>query len=213
MQIFLFFHPMLTPVLIFPNIDPCFPFPVLACFLLVSSSVNAFFSVWFPKEIRCVWSHCWAFWGHSSHPVHFDPSKEPSYPFYQISLKLLKDTKWLQVLLKTWQWRGDTHSITSTKGKVAAGIQQSPAQLAASTYPGENQAYLTVHSRAGTVRQCCTEEGREEVCSRKQKTMQWEGQGVIPLSLVKEINTNSTGRQTSPKFCCLQVKGDTFCVL
>lgn len=164
------------------------------------------FSVWFPKEIRYVCSHCWAFWGHSSHPVPFDPNKDPTYPVYQISLKLFKDTKLLQVLFKNQQWIGDTHGITSTKGKVAAGIQQSPAQLAASTHPGAKQTYLTVHSHAGTVRQYCMEEGRKEVCSRKGKVMQWEGQGIIPLSLVKEINTNSQGRQTSPKFCCLQSK-------
>lgn len=164
------------------------------------------FSVWFPKEIRYVWSHCWAFWGHSSHPVPFDPNKDPTYPVYQISLKLFKDTKLLQVLFKKQQWIGDTHGITSTKGKVAAGIQQSPAQLAASTHPGAKQTYLTVHSHAGTVGQYCMEEGRKEVCSRKGKVMQREGQGIIPLSLVKEINTNSQGRQTSPKFCCLQSK-------
>lgn len=75
-------------------------------------------------------------------------------------------------------------------GKVAAGIEQSLAQLADSTHPGAKQTYLTVHSHAGTAVQCCTEEGRKEVCSRKEKVMQWEGQAVIPLSLVKLINTS-----------------------
>lgn len=46
------------------------------------------------------------------------------------------------------------------------------------------------HSHAGTVGQYCTEEGKKEVCSRKEKVMQWEGQAVIPLSLVKLINTS-----------------------
>lgn len=137
-----------------------------------------------------MWSHCWAFWSHSSLPVPFDTNKVLSYPLYQISLKLSKDAKLLQVLFLKWQWIGDTHGISSAKGKAAAGIKQSPAQLAASTHPGAKQTSFTVHSHAGTVGQCCTEGGRKEVCSRKEKLIQWEGQAVIPLSPVKLINTN-----------------------
>lgn len=167
------------------------PFSCADLFPLTVYLCERFFSVWFPKEIRYVWSYCWALWSHSSLPVPFDPNKVPSYPLYQISLKLSKDTKLLQVLFLKWQWIGDTHGITSAKGKAAAaGIKQSPAQLAASTHPGAKQTSLTVHSPAGTVGQCCTEEGRKELRSRKEKLMHWEGQAVIPLSPVKLINTN-----------------------
>lgn len=155
------------------------PFSCAGLFPLTVYLCECFFSVWFPKEIRYVWSQCWAFWSHSSLPVPFDTNKVPSYPLYQISLKLSKDTKLLQVLFLKWQWIEDTRGMTSAKGKVAAGIKQSPAQLAASTHPGAKQTYLTVHSHAGTVGQYCTEEGRKEVCSRKEKLMQCEGQAVI----------------------------------
>lgn len=63
----------------------------------------------------------------------------------------------------------------------SAGSQHTPRCKAES---------FIVHSHAGTVGQCCTEEGRKEVCSRKEKLIQWEGQAVIPLSPVKLINTN-----------------------